>query len=145
MVEYPLAMNRDEMIALARRHVAAERTADMARTLATLEPDPLYELQPVGRMLRGMDAARRYYEHFFGTFRSFIEASERLAEWVTDEGMGLENVLHLRLPDGSRERHRVMGILVFGQTGLAGERVWGSERLLRLMLGPVYGSSLPRG
>ena len=138
-------MNRDEMIALARRHAAAERNGDMATTLATLEPDPLYELEPVGRVLRGMDAARRYYEHFFGTFRSFIEASERLAEWVTDEGMGLENVLRLRLPDGSRERHRVIGILVFGKKALAGERVWGSERLLRLMFGPVYDSSLPTG
>jgi len=136
-----LAMNRDEMIALARRHAAAERNGDMATTLATLEPDPLYELEPVGRVLRGMDAARRYYEHFFGTFRSFIEASERLAEWVTDAGMGLENVLHLRLRDGSRERHRVIGILVFGKTALAGERVWGSERLLRLMFGPIYDDS----
>jgi len=72
-------MNRDEMIALARRHAAAERNGDLATTLATLEPDPLYELEPVGRVLRGMDAARRYYEHFFGTFRSFIETSERLA------------------------------------------------------------------
>src|SRR5262249_42572198 len=138
-------MRRDEMIALARRHAAAERNGDMAMTLATLEPDPLYELEPVGRVFRGMDAARRYYDHFFGTFRSSVEASERRGEWVNDEGMGLENVLHLRLPDGSRERHGVIGILVFGKTGLAGERVWGSERLLRLMFGPVYGSSLPRG
>jgi hypothetical protein len=138
-----MALNRDEMIALARRHASSERNGDMATTLATLEPDPLYELEPVGRVLHGMDAARRYYEHFFGTFWSFVEASERRAEWVTDEGMGLENVLRLRLPDGSRERHPVIGILVFGKTALAGERVWGSERLLRLMFGPVYDSSLP--
>lgn len=136
-------MNRDEMIALARRHAAAERNGDMATTLATLEPDPLYELEPVGRVLRGMDAARRYYEHFFGTFRSLVVSSERHSEWVTDEGMGLENVLHLQLTDGSRARHRVIGILVFGKTALAGERVWGSERLLRLMFGPVYDSSVP--
>src|SRR5262249_5266850 len=137
-------MRRDEMIALARRHAAAERNGDMAMTLATLEPDPLYELEPVGRVFRGMAAARRYYEHFFGTFRSLVESSERRAEWVTDEGVGLENVIHLRLPDGTRERHGVIGILVFGETALAGERVWASERLLRLMLGPVYDTTLPR-
>ena len=135
-------MPREEMIALARRHAAAERDGDMQTTLATLEPDPVYELQPVGRMLRGMDAARRYYEHFFTRFRPLVEASERRGEWVTDEGVGLENVIHLRLPDGTREVHGVIGILVFGETALAGERVWASERLLRLMFGPVYESSL---
>jgi len=136
-------MPREEMIALAHAHAAAERNRDMQATLATLEPDPLYELQPVGRVLRGMDAARRYYEHFFARFRPLIEASDRRAEWVTDEGVGLEHVIHLRLADGTRERHGVIGILVFGETALAGERVWASERLLRLMFGPVYESSLP--
>jgi hypothetical protein len=31
-----------------------------------------------------------------------------------------------------------IGILVFGETRLAGERLYASERLLRSMLGPAY-------
>jgi len=138
-------MTREDLIALARRHAEAERNGDMAATLATLEPDPVYELEPVGRAFRGVDTARRYYEHFFGTFRGLVESSERRAEWITEEGFGLENVIHLRLPDGTRERHAVIGILVFGKTALAGERVWGSERLLRLMMGPAFDASVPVG
>jgi hypothetical protein len=134
---------REEMIELAHAHAAAEGSGDLEATLATLEPDPVYELQPEGRVLRGMDAVRRYYDHFFTQFQPMVEGYELRSEWVTDEGVGQEYIIHLRLPDGRREDHAIIGILVFGKTRLAGERLWAGERLLRLMMGPVYDSATP--
>src|SRR5690242_3850231 len=44
-----LAM-RQEMIEMAHAHAAAEGNNDLETTLATLEDDPVYELQPARRL-----------------------------------------------------------------------------------------------
>ena len=130
--------SRQELIELARRHATSEGAGDLADTLATLEPDPVYELWPVGRAFRGMAAARVFYEHFFASFQPLIAGYELLREWVTEEGVGQEYRIDLRFPDGREESHRVIGVLGFGREALSGERVWASERLLQLMFGPAY-------
>ena len=134
---------RQEMIEVAHAHAAAEGNNDIETTLATLEFEPVYELQPARRLLRGLDAVRCYYDYFFAQFQPLVESYDLRSEWVTDEGVGQEYVIHLRLPDGSREDHGIIGILLFGKTKLAGERLWAGERLLRLMMGPLYDSTSP--
>ena len=165
---------REEWVALALAHARSETGNDIEATLATLDPDPVYELQPVGRVMRGMPAARRYYEHFFAVFRPLVRAFELRSEWVTDAGVGQEYVITLATPDagfyrdersnrvatsgsnavasaqraagersGSFERHHVIGILTFGKEALSGERVYASERLLRIMFGPAYDLTEP--
>jgi hypothetical protein len=132
-----------ELAAIARAHAEAEGRNDLATTLATLEAEPVYELQPVGRVLRGRDAARCYYDHFFAHFRPLVLGFELRGEWVNDEGVGQEYVITLRTPGGGTERHHVIGILTFGRDALSGERVYASERLLRLMFGPAYERTEP--
>jgi hypothetical protein len=133
----------EHALAMALAHAAAEGSGDMDTTLATLCDDPVYEFQPVGRVFRGKDTARRYYEHFFAHFSPLTENFTIRGEWSTPEGLGQEYTVWLRLPDGTRERHEIIGILLFGPSGLAGERVYASERLLRLMLGPIYDETTP--
>jgi len=130
--------SHDELIAIARAHAEAEGRNDLGATLATLEAEPVYELQPAGRAMRGMAAARCYYEHFFARFRPLVTGYELRGEWVNDEGLGQEYVIALRTPDGGIERHHVIGILTFGAQALSGERVYAGERLLRLMFGPAW-------
>jgi len=125
------------LVDVARAHAQAEQAADIEATLGTLDDDPVYELQPMGRVLRGAVRARRYYEHFFANFMPLAAGFELRNEWVTDEGLGQEYTIWLRLPDGGRERHDVIGILLFGGGKLAGERVYASDRLLQLMFGPL--------
>ena len=132
-----------ELVAIARAHAEAEGRNDLATTLATLEPEPVYELQPVGRVMRGMDAARCYYDYFFASFRPLVRSFELRSEWVDEHGVGQEYLITLRTPDGDTERHPVIGILTFGREALSGERVWASERLLRLMFGPVFDLTEP--
>ena len=133
-----MGLDRPALTLVARRHAEAEANSDLATTLATLEDDPVYEFASVGLSFRGAEAARSYYEHFFGTFQPWITGFELLNQWESRDGLGEEYWLHLALPDGTRESHRIIGILVFGETRLAGERLYASERLLRLMLGPAY-------
>jgi hypothetical protein len=134
---------REELVAIARAHAESETGDDVDLTLSTLERDPVYELQPVGRVMRGMPAARCYYEHFFARFRPLVRGFTLRGEWVTDEGVGQEYVITLATPDRGEERHHVIGILTFGREALSGERVYASERLLRLMFGPAYELSEP--
>ena len=129
---------RAAMIAVARAHVAAERAADIEATLATLDDDPTYELQPMGVVLRGRDVARRYYEHFFADCRPRIRRSELRAEWITDRGVLHEYVLHVDGLDGTTTRHHLAAVLEFGTGGrLSGERLYAGDALLRMMFGPV--------
>jgi hypothetical protein len=129
---------REELIAIAHRHAAAEADGDLAGTLATLDPDPVYEFEPAGLLLRGLPAVRTYYEHFFATFQPRIAGYELRSEWQNDEGLGQEYWIDLRTPEGGTERHAVIGILLFGREGLRGERIYASDRMLRTMFGPAF-------
>ena len=131
------------LVAVAHAHAAAEGAGDLATTLATLEDDPYYELQPMRRVLRGKDTARRIYEHFFANYLPLGDGYELKGEWVTDEGVGQEYALRLRFPDGTTQEHNVVGILLFGEDRLRGERVYASDELLRLMYGPVVDDAVP--
>jgi len=129
--------SREELIAIAHRHAAAEATGDLAGTLATLDADPVYEFEPAGLLLRGLPAVKVYYEHFFATFQPQIAGYELRGEWLNDEGLGQEYWIDLRRPGGGTERHAVIGILLFGDEGLRGERIYASDRMLRTMFGPA--------
>ena len=133
--------DRDGLLALAARHAAleGEPEGDLDAVLATMHDDPVYELFPVGRVFRGADAARRYYEHFFGTFRPLVADYVLRNEYVGDTGLAQEYTIWTSTGrDGARERHDVAAVLTFGTDRLSGERVFASDRLLQLMFGPAY-------
>jgi hypothetical protein len=139
-------VSREQKVQVALAHAAAEAGNDLAATLATLDPEPVYELQPVGLELRGMDGAKAYYEYFFPNFMPLVESYEMRSEWVNDEGLGQEYVIMVRDPASGQVRpHHIIGILVFGQSGLAGERLYASEQLLKLMFGPSLDLAVPVG
>ena len=134
----------DELVAVAHAHAAAEAIGDLDAVFETLEADPVYEFQPVGLRFRGMDATRRYYEHFFSAFGGCVAGSALRTESVAPDGVVQEYTIWTNTgTDGGLERHEVVGILTFGAERLSGERVYASERLLRLMLGPVYEECTP--
>jgi hypothetical protein len=142
-----MGLGREELIAIAHRHAAAEANGDLATTLATLDPDPVYEFEPAGLLLRGLPAVKVYYEHFFATFQPMIAGYELRSEWQSDEGLGQEYWIDLRTPGGGTERNAVIGILLFGEQGLRGERLYASDRMLRTMFGPAFelAEPLPHG
>ena len=133
-----MGRTRQELVEIAYRHATAEADGDLEATLATLEPDPVYEFEPAGLVLRGLPAVRVYYEHFVATFQPAIAGYELRSEWVNDQGLGQEYWIDMRLPGGGTERHAVVGILLFGKEALTGERIYASDRMLRTMFGPAY-------
>jgi hypothetical protein len=91
-----------------------------------------------------MDTVRRYYDHFFSTFQPLVAGFALRSESVAADGVVQEYTIWTKTgPDGAVERHEVVGILTFGAEKLSGERVYGSERLLRIMFGPVYDEGTP--
>jgi hypothetical protein len=138
-----VARTREQMMEIAHRHAAAEANGDLATTMGTLDPNPVYEFQPAGLLLRGLPAVRTYYEHFFKTFQPMIAGYDLRGEWVNDEGLGQEYRIHLRKPDGGTETHAVIGILLFGETGLSGERLYASDAVFEFMFGPVLAEAVP--
>lgn len=135
---------REAQVAVAHAHAAAEAEADTDRTMATLDDDPVYELQPIGLRLRGRDTARRYYEHFFAECMPRMAGYDLRSEWVTDEGVGQEYVLHVDNGDGTTTHHPIIGILTFGKgEKLSGERIYGSNELITWMFGPVLDRAVP--
>jgi hypothetical protein len=128
---------RADMIAVALAHAAAEARCDLEATMATLDDDPVYELQPMGRILRGRDFARRYYEHFFANCLPRVTGYGLRSQWISDEGVLQEYELGFRNTDGTNTAHTIIGILVFGANGkLAGERIYAGDELINFMFGP---------
>lgn len=124
------------MVAVSRAHAAAEAACDIEATMATLDDDPTYELQPAGLVLRGRDFARSYYEHFFANCLPHITGYALRSEWIADGGVLQEYTLHVNT-DGTNVRHDIIGILVFGSDGtLAGERIYAGDDLIQFMFGP---------
>jgi hypothetical protein len=125
------------MIAVAHAHAAAEAAGDIDATMATLDDDPLYELLPMGVAMRGSQAAREYYEHFFANCMPKVTGYQLRSEWVTDEGVGQEYQMTVDNGAGP-QRFDIIGILTFGTNGrLSGERIYASDELLRILFGPL--------
>ena len=115
-------------------HARVETAGDLEATMATLVDDPVYEFQPVGRVLRGSEGVRRYYVHLMEHFLPNVESADVVDEWCNENALMQEYDVVVRIDD-EPERHRVVGVLVVGEEKLLGERIYGSERALRLMLG----------
>jgi ketosteroid isomerase-like protein len=130
--------DREAMISVARAHIAAERARDIEATMATLDDDPCYELQPMGVILRGRNTARKYYEHFFAACQPRIRGSVLRFEWIADHSVVQEYALSIEDSDGTERRYDLIAILSFGSNGkLSGERLYASDELLRFMFGPL--------
>ena len=127
-----------ELTTIARQHAAAEAAGDLEGTLATLEPDPVYELYPVGLRMAGMARARRYYEHFFANVAPRITGYEMLGEWVNDLGVLQEYRVSVRCDDQQIRDFRIMGLLKFGAAALTGERLYAGQEMLRILFDPVW-------
>lgn len=127
-----------ELTAIARRHGEAEGAGDLEGTLATLEAQPRYELFPVGLTMSGADRTRRYYEHFFAEVAPRIVGAELIDEWGNERGLMQEYSVQYRYDDGRQRVFRIAGLLVFGSTALAGERLFADEEFLRILFGPVW-------
>jgi hypothetical protein len=92
--------------------------------------------------MQGRDRVTRYYRHLMDRFMPSIVGYELLAEWCSEESLTQEYDIEVATEDGS-ETHRVIGILYREGTLMGGERLYASERCLRLMAGDELIDELP--
>jgi hypothetical protein len=122
------------MYALGSHHAQVETEGDLEATMATLVEDPIYELWPVGLRMQGRSQVVRYYEHLIQRFMPSIVGYTLLDEWCNENSLAQEYDIEVGGDDGS-ETHRVIGVLYRSRRLLGGERLYASERCLRLMAG----------
>ena len=132
------------MAALGALHAELEARGELEPLLATLAPDPVYEFHPLRRCLRGDARVRRFYTHFCERFLPLRAGYTLVGEWVSETSIAQEYEIALRV-DGAVENFRVLGILYARGDRLGGERVYASERFIRLLTGPVFDELEPIG
>jgi len=125
------------MAELGARHADLEGKGDLEPLLETLASDPVYEFHPLRRCMRGDDRVRRFYTYFCEQFLTLRHSYSLVAEWVSGSSVAQEYEIALRV-DGTVERFRVLGVLYGRGDKLGGERVYASERFVRLMTGPLF-------
>lgn len=129
---------------LGTRHARLEAEQDLEGTMATLVEDPVYEFHPIGLRMRGRPLVRRYYEELFAGFVVHARSLVLIDEWVNANSLAQEYEVTVEI-EGKPETHRIIGVLVREGALLGGERVFASERCLRLMLGDVFDELEPTG
>jgi hypothetical protein len=135
--------NLGEKARWALKHIEREAVDDLEGTLATLAPDPVYDFYPIGLRMRGMDLIRRYYAHFFTKVRPHIVNYVVHSYTYGESSMVTELTLTWRYDDGSTRDFRNITVLVYGEGGIAGERMYGEPEFFRLFFGPVLAELEP--
>lgn len=138
----PSSLTAAEVAALTRRHAELELAGDYDPLLATLVDEPIFEFHPPGGQLIGGETLRRYYTRFLAEFMPLVEETILIGEWATPAACVHEYQLVLRV-DGKPERHQLMGSIYASGKLLGGERLYGSARLMDLMLGPFVDELVP--
>ena len=122
---------------LGTRHATLEARCDLEGVMATLVDDPIYGFYPAGLGMRGRNRVRRYYEHLFESFVPATKSYRLIGEWANAASLVQEYEIVLQLAEGT-ETQRVLGILYAEGELLGGERVYASDRCVRLMTGALY-------
>ena len=128
--------NSARMLELGRQHALLEERRELDALMGTLVKEPVYEFYPIGLRMVGGHRVRRYYAQFFANFMQRIVGYELLDEWVNPHSLVQEYDIALQI-DGPAETHRVVGVLYAKGEVLGGERIYASERLVRLMAGEM--------
>ena len=131
----PSRLTAEQVLAVAHAHSEAEERCELEPLMATMIAEPVFEFHPPGARLVGGARIRRHYEQFLTRFMALVEGTELMGQWVTETASVQEYRIDLRI-DGKLERHGVVAVLYASGDRLGGERLYGSERLLDLMLGP---------
>jgi hypothetical protein len=130
------------MLELGTLHARLEAEGKLDEVMETLVEDPVYEFWPIGLRMCGRDPVRRYYEHLVSRFYSDQKSYRLIEEWLSERSLTQEYEMVVQFDTGV-ETHRVIGIL-FAQDGrLGGERIWGSNAILKKMVGPVWDELAP--
>ena len=134
--------NADKMLELATLHARVESQKHLDELMDTLVAEPVYEFLAQGLMLRGGARVRRYYQQFFDDYMSQITGGQRLGQWGDETAIAREDAIVIAGRNGP-EVHRVMSVLFAEGDRLGGERIYASDRVVKMMAGEMFGELEP--
>lgn len=126
-----LALSKDELLSLAARRFEVVGGKDLAGTMGILVDEPVFELFPANLRLSGQDNVRRYYRNFFDAVDGI--SGEVIGTYVADNAVCLELKMLYRGIGGEVESFRLIAVQPVEGGRFTGERLYGDERLFRLM------------
>ncbi len=133
-----MTSSKDELMALAARRFEVVGNGDIEATMSLFVDEPVFELYPVGLQLCGQTNVRRYYENFFRSGDGAMEA-ENLLTLFSDDAIAFDLKLTKRSSSGNSEVFRLMSIMQVVDGRFTGERLYGDERLFRIIFGePIW-------
>ena len=127
----------EDMYELGTRHARLEGEQKLDQLMATMIADPVYEFYPLRKTLRGGESVRRYYRQFMDRFMSTIIDYRMIEEWVNATSVTQEYDITIAI-DGKKETHRTVGVLFVDNGLLGGERIYGSERMIKQFAGTMF-------
>ncbi|HWV13395.1 MAG TPA: hypothetical protein VN110_08880, partial [Sphingobium sp.] len=135
----PVGTSLVHLIGVASRHALTESGQDLDAIMSTMEGEPTYQYFPAGKGFTGYEKTRRLYRHFIDEVQPRIVSYNVISESVGPQGAVQEYDIQIRLIGETEPSwHRIMAILVFGEQGLTGERMYSGEALFRTLTGPLW-------
>jgi len=135
-------LSAEDVDALARSHADWEERGDFQKLMSTLVEEPVYEYHPLGIQLQGPDAILRYYERVRTQYNPYIEASALVGLIAGTSGAVLEYAIRLRIGE-QLVNDRLVAVMPVAHDLFGGERIYSSERVLRLLLGEMISEAEP--
>jgi hypothetical protein len=142
MQEFRSELSATEVEELAQTHAYHEDRGEFEPLLRTLTSDAVYQFCPLGVQLEGVDAVLRYYERVERHYSPLVEQSRVEMFVASESAAAIEYALQLRL-DGGRVDDRLVVVLPVRGRLFSGERIYSSERVLRLLLGEMIDETRP--
>lgn len=123
-------------------HTAAELEFDVDATMRTVDDDAEYEWQPGGLRIRGREEIARMYGAFLPRWKELADTTdlrfEVRTEFWSSVGRIREQVAFVRNESAGIDRYDFVVVVLFGETGVNGERTYSSPEFARLTLGDYY-------
>jgi len=137
-------LNAEEVEELARTHAEYEDGGDTDALMGTLVEDPVYEYHPLRVQLRGASAIRRYYERVRREYSPLVKDATLVELVAGPSAAVIEYAIRLEI-DGDLVQERLVAVMPVQGHRFGGERIYSSERVLRLLLGEMLDEAEPIG
>ena len=108
-MEQPL--DAEMMMAIIERHLAAEAAGDVALTMESVAPEPLYEFHPMGYRIASRDSVAELYRRVLPSQKQRTGVSIRRNLWFSAEGCAIET--ESRFNDETGREHVAANIVAF--------------------------------
>lgn len=142
MTERRSGLDFEDVAELDRTHAHHEGRGEFEPRMETVVSDAVDPSHPLGVRIDAADRVRCYYERVQRHCGPLVQRSQLLELVASTRAVVIEYEIQLCLEGDTLEERRVAVLPVQGRL-FAGERIYSSEGMLRLLLGEVIDETRP--